>query len=368
MNGFVRMRDLDPETQARIKARANELHDASKVLLDALGSRLPPEVEKRLRQYHWVGEWMLMLDDLVASIVRQPIPLTAADRDLLVRTLEITGPNPGYPFDFLRDPRGVLAALTTIDDEGTITPPWPGFEPHTWWPRLRAGSLWGHKGGHLHGIGIPHKTTFPASWDAQAILDLTEDVARNPDQTPIRDRTGGWITRGTRNGIAIESRLRPDGTIANAYPLHGLGLHRNDADGRPQRIDGLDGAPPTDPPDPRRATDRTRLNDLHHRTTTLIDTLAPRLPDRDTDQLHTDLTAGEWLIALDDLCATLIQDHIPITPTEHDALAAALRIGGLGDDDLPTIREPDDTLAALTVTHHDQQPDQDGDPRPLPEN
>ena len=73
----------------------------------------------------------------------------------------------------------------------------------------------------------------PPSWDAEKINALVLDVARNPDDVPEQDRNGGWITRGTRENIRIEVRLRPDGPIVTGYPVSGLGVHRNDPDGNP---------------------------------------------------------------------------------------------------------------------------------------
>ena len=90
------------------------------------------------------------------------------------------------------------------------------------------------------------------------------------------------------------------------------------------------------------------LGELHRLCTGLVDALAPRLPALDADRLRTDLLVGEWLFLLDDLCAALLQDRIPVTAAERDLVAAAMNLAG-SDPDTPTLHDPRATLAALAV-------------------
>jgi hypothetical protein len=41
-------------------------------------------------------------------------------------------------------------------------------------------------GGHRHGTGRPGKTEFPAGWTDQKVIDTARDIARKPDQPPVR--------------------------------------------------------------------------------------------------------------------------------------------------------------------------------------
>ena len=226
-----RFRDLDPEVQEAIKAKTRALTSACTALLDALAPKLTEEKLKQERTWVWVGEWGLMLDNVSATLIKGAIPVTATERDLLDRALTIIGDQQGDAFTYLNDRQGTLDALTTLDDAGYVVPPVRPHAPPP--PPARPGS----KGGHLHGIGIPHKTTFPPSWDAERIDAEVLDVARNPDVTPVRDRNGGWVTRGVRDGVEIEVRLRPAGPIMTGYPVAGPGVHRTDAAGTPHPLD-----------------------------------------------------------------------------------------------------------------------------------
>lgn len=231
---FRRVRDLPPVMQAKIKAKSRELRNATQSVLDTLGPKLPDDRMGSFREDQFAGEWSLMFDSVCATLVKRRIPLTLAERDLVAETIARFGPDPGRDRHFIADAAGVLAGLTVYDDDGHQISPPPDFDAENWWPRgYPARFRWGRVGGHLHGTGIPHKTTFPPSWDAEKINAQVLDVARNPDEVPERDRNGGWITRGVRDGVRIEVRLRPDGPIVTGYPVSGLGVHRNDPDGHP---------------------------------------------------------------------------------------------------------------------------------------
>jgi len=98
-----------------------------------------------------------------------------------------------------------------------------------------------------------------------------------------------------------------------------------------------------------RATYRAEINQLHELCTGLVDTIGPRLPEPDRHRLRTGLDVGEWMPLLDDLCAALVQDRIPVTAGERDQLVAALDLLGAGDDTVPHLADRDTTLAALVV-------------------
>jgi Bacterial EndoU nuclease len=225
-----RFRDLDPEVQEAIKKKTRALISVCTELLDALEPKLSETTLRSTRLDLRAGEWALMLDLLAVTLIKQRIPVTAAERDLLDRGLTVMGDQPGDTYPYLNDRQRTLDALTMLDDAGQVVPPVRPLAPPP--PPARPGS----KGGHLHGIGIPHKTTFPPSWDAERIDAEVLDVARNPDVTPQQDRNGGWLTRGVRGGVEIEVRLRPAGPIMTGYPVAGLGVHRTDASGTPHAL------------------------------------------------------------------------------------------------------------------------------------
>lgn len=226
------LKELDPETRRRLQQRARDIRAATGAVLDAIGPKLPPDRYASERQNHAAGEWFLMLNSVLATLVKQRIALNESDRDLIARTLAMI-PDPGEHDDFLADPGTVLPALTVVDARGRRLSPPPDFDTDAFWPRRRAAHRWGRVGGHLAGAGVPHKAAFPPSWDAAKVDAVVLDVARNPDEVPERTRDGAWITRGHRDGVQVEVRLRPHGTIITGYPLHGAGVRTTDADGNP---------------------------------------------------------------------------------------------------------------------------------------
>jgi EndoU nuclease-like protein len=84
-------------------------------------------------------------------------------------------------------------------------------------------------GGHRHGTGRPGKTEFPASWDDQKIVDAAVDIARKPDQPPVRqDRNNRWICVGTRDSVEVSVIVLPGGDVWTAWPEEGSpGVVRN---------------------------------------------------------------------------------------------------------------------------------------------
>jgi hypothetical protein len=89
-------------------------------------------------------------------------------------------------------------------------------------------------GGHRHGTGKPGKTEFPASWSDAKIINLLQDVARRPDDTPIRQDNGRWFTTGTREEVEIVAVVERDAQVWTGWPLPGgPGVVQN-----PRRPDG----------------------------------------------------------------------------------------------------------------------------------
>jgi hypothetical protein len=77
-------------------------------------------------------------------------------------------------------------------------------------------------GGHRHGAGKPGKTEFPASWDDTKIIHAILDIARHPQEQPIRQNWNDrWRVRGTHDGIEIVGILQPDGRVWSGWPLDG---------------------------------------------------------------------------------------------------------------------------------------------------
>jgi hypothetical protein len=345
-----RFRDLDPAVQEAIKKKVRALGPACTELLDALAPKLSESDLEAARAEAFAGEWGVMLNWVSALLISRPVPVTSAERDLLKRALTIIGDDPGGTFRYLQDREWTLAALTMLDAAGEIVAP---SRPH---PPAPPPVLRFRKGGHLYGSGLPHKTTFPPSWDADRINAEVLDVARNPDVHPLQDRNGGWLTRSVRGGVEIEVRLRPTGPIMIGYPVAGPGVHRTDATGVPRPLEGdpaVTGRPPSTshlPSDQVVREQRIReIDELHRLCTGLVDAIAARLPGPDRDRVRIGLHVGEWLFLLDDLCAALIQERILVTAAERDQLAAAMVLAG-SDPDTPTLRDPDGTLAALAVS------------------
>lgn len=94
---------------------------------------------------------------------------------------------------------------------------------------------------------------------------------------------------------------------------------------------------------------RAEINQLHELCSGLVDAIGPRLPEPDRHRLRTGLDVGEWMALLDDLCAALVQDRIPVTTRERDQLVAALDLLGAGDVTVPYLADRDATIAALAV-------------------
>lgn len=74
-------------------------------------------------------------------------------------------------------------------------------------------------GGHRHGVGVPGKTEFPASWDDKKIIDMVVDVARRPDLPPKHQEWNDrWVVRGTRDDVGVVVVMARDGGIRTSWP------------------------------------------------------------------------------------------------------------------------------------------------------
>lgn len=82
-------------------------------------------------------------------------------------------------------------------------------------------------GGHFSGTGRRGATEFPATWSRDRVMEIVVDVARYPDETPLRLPDGSWRTAGVRDGVRIVALLDPDGPVRAAYPVDGPGVAHN---------------------------------------------------------------------------------------------------------------------------------------------
>jgi hypothetical protein len=96
---------------------------------------------------------------------------------------------------------------------------------------------------------------------------------------------------------------------------------------------------------------KRRFRKLHLDSRVLLDTFVDRLPEKELADLSTFSFVGEWGLLVDGLCANLVKQGIPVTPAEHDEIAAVLaQFHGPKDPLYEFISDPDATLAALTIT------------------
>jgi Bacterial EndoU nuclease len=84
-------------------------------------------------------------------------------------------------------------------------------------------------GGHRHGTGKPGKTEFPSGWNDEKIIDALVDVARKPDNPPVRqDRNDTWLCTGTRANVEVSVVVARSGEIVTGWPEEGgPGVVRN---------------------------------------------------------------------------------------------------------------------------------------------
>ncbi|MBI1215993.1 MAG: RhsD protein [Alphaproteobacteria bacterium] len=87
-----------------------------------------------------------------------------------------------------------------------------------------------HGGGHLHGMGKPCKSEFPASWSADVVIaTVTRDAAN--DNLPWRLEDNGYeVADVNEGGVVIRIVIdRGENEIITAYPVN---MPRNACPGR----------------------------------------------------------------------------------------------------------------------------------------
>ena len=85
----------------------------SRALLEALADRLPPQHLEHYRSYSAAGEWVLLVNGLCGSLVRERIPITPAERDAVAAVLASFS-TPVRHYDYINDRDGTLAALNVV--------------------------------------------------------------------------------------------------------------------------------------------------------------------------------------------------------------------------------------------------------------
>lgn len=95
------------------KNRLNQLHRESRALLESVADRLPSDRLREYRSFSDVGEWLLLVDSMCASLVKRQIPVTSGERDALRAVLTLFPP-PGGDHLYLNDVSGTLAALNVV--------------------------------------------------------------------------------------------------------------------------------------------------------------------------------------------------------------------------------------------------------------
>lgn len=80
-------RQLTPEQKAEFAKIGNN----SRELLERFADRLRPEVLAQCRTFSEVGEWTLLIDSLCASLVKERILVSPAERDALADLMTLFG-------------------------------------------------------------------------------------------------------------------------------------------------------------------------------------------------------------------------------------------------------------------------------------
>ncbi|BAD56898.1 hypothetical protein NFA_20520 [Nocardia farcinica IFM 10152] len=86
-NARRKRRQFTPEQKAGFAKIGND----SAKLLERFADRLRPEVLAQCRTYSEVGEWTLLIDNLCASLVKDKILISSAERDALADLLPMFG-------------------------------------------------------------------------------------------------------------------------------------------------------------------------------------------------------------------------------------------------------------------------------------
>ncbi len=162
-------------------------------------------------------------------------------------------------------------------------------------------------GGHAPGRGRRGAAEFPAAWSRDELVEIIEDVARDPDETPVMLPHGRWYAVGLRRGVRVVALLDPGGPIRAGFPVDGPGVVHN-----PDRA-----------PDPARPT-VTDLADGRAgiAAAALVDELAGRLPASEAAVCRRLLDAGEWHELALLLAAAVPEDERTTDQCRHLAVLA----------------------------------------------
>ena len=91
-------------------------------------------------------------------------------------------------------------------------------------PSARTHILYGDAkgGGHLHGVGTACKSEFPASWDADKVIQTIQLIAANDNLNWRRESNGYYVAEQKQDGINVRVVLdREKDDIVTAYPVGG---------------------------------------------------------------------------------------------------------------------------------------------------
>lgn len=112
----------------------------------------------------------------------------------------------------------LLGVLVMIMDAPSIPAPQPRLSP-----QREAHILYGDDrgGGHLHGVGQPCKSEFPAAWTARDVIKNVREAAANDNINWRREQNGYYSGEGTIHRVRV--RIILDGEkddIITAYPIN----------------------------------------------------------------------------------------------------------------------------------------------------
>ncbi|TQM32062.1 MafI family immunity protein [Nocardia bhagyanarayanae] len=101
-------RQFTPEQKAKLA----KLNNDSRELLERFSDRLRPEALAQYRTFNEVGEWTLLIDNLCATLVKDQILVSAAERDALADLLPLFGnPRENSSMFYIESYERVLAEL-----------------------------------------------------------------------------------------------------------------------------------------------------------------------------------------------------------------------------------------------------------------
>ncbi|MQY24860.1 hypothetical protein [Nocardia aurantia] len=88
---------------------------------------------------------------------------------------------------------------------------------------------------------------------------------------------------------------------------------------------------------------------LHNDSRALLERFADRLSVETLATYRTFSDVGEWGELIDNLCASLVLDRIPMTPAERDSVTALLAMFPIPPEDYTFLGDPSRVLTGLNV-------------------